>query len=122
MSCNKPGFPRGTTPPLEFEVEQTDLTGWTVYLTFTAPLAFTASNVTVTKTGEDLSIEYDPETASTIVTTTLTQADTLALPTGTCEAQLRAVKDGEAIATEVVAVQVTRILMEGVIPPVVPDA
>ena len=116
MSCNKPGFPRGTTPPLEFEIEQTDLTGWTVYLTFKTGSAI------VTKTDEDLDIEYDPETASTIITCQLTQADTLALSTGTCEAQLRAVKDGEAIATEVVTVQVTRILMEGVIPPVVPDA
>ena len=114
MSCDKAGFPRGTTPPLEFEVMHADLTGWDIYLTFKS------AGATVTKETDDLTIEYDTEHQSTVIKAHLTQADTLALSAGLCEAQIRAVKDGEAIATEVVSVQVSRILMDGVIP-IVPE-
>lgn len=109
MSCCNTVFPRGTTPPLKFVIDNTDLTGWDVYLSFrTAGMA-----EPITKTTEQLVIEYVPEETATVVSVTLTQEDTLALTAGTCEAQIRAFKDGEAIATGIVALSVARILMEG---------
>ena len=117
MGC-KPGFPRGTTPPLTFTVSGYDLTGWDVYLTFKPHGADE-----ITKTGGQLVVEYDLDSDTSTVSVTLTQTDTLAMTVGLCEVNLRAARDNgaEAIATDVASVNVGRILHDGVIPEVPDD-
>lgn len=109
-SCKRPGFPRGTTPPLTFTITGYDLTQWDVYLTF-SPIG----GEDITKTGEELTIEFDPQSMESTVTVTLTQADTLAMTVGVCEVNMRAARDDgdEAIATDIVPLDVKRVLLDG---------
>lgn len=108
MSC-RAQVTRGTTPSLEFEVMDADLTGWSVYLT----MRTAGMDEPLTKVTGQLVIEYDAQAGTTTVTAPLSQEDTLALSVGTCESQIRAIKDGDAIATDVVQFSVSRILLEG---------
>lgn len=98
---------RGTTPTIPLVVD-TDLTGWTVYVTF----ANGSHEITVDNTR--LEIAYDAETESTNIEVPLTQEETLAMR-GSVEVQIRAIKDGIAIATDIQRVDVGRILKDGVI-------
>ena len=109
MGC-KPGFPRGTTPPLTFTVAGIDLTGWDVFVTFQPHGANQ-----ITKSGNQLTVAYDLEAGESTITTTLTQADTLAMTVGMCEVEMRAARGNgtEAIATEIVPLNIRRILLEG---------
>ena len=98
---------RGTTPIITLTVD-TDLTGWEVYVTF----EWYAGQLT--KSGEDLQITGGD---TSTVEVHLTQADTLAFPEDkTVKVQLRAVKDGEAIATEVGTITASEVLLEDEIP------
>lgn len=103
---------RGTTPtiPLTVDVDISD--GWTIYATFRS------GSHEVEFTNDRMTIELEPETeteqAKTLINVTLTQEETLAMH-GSAEVQIRAIKDGDAIATDVQRVDVGRILKEGVI-------
>ena len=97
---------RGTTPTITLTVDA-DLTGHAVYVTLRAPHR------------EPLTLENDRLTQTVIegITTlefTLTQEETLSF-CGPCEVQVRAIKNGVAIATNIGTVDVNRILLEGVI-------
>ena len=98
---------RGTTPTLSIR-SNSDLTGWTVEVDVKGPSAL------ITKTGNDVTITAD--TRGCIVSTTLTQADTLSLSAdNTAKVQLRAIKDGVAIASSIAALSVEDILRDGTI-------
>lgn len=96
---------RGTTPTLTLTVDA-DIVGWTVYASFrTNGKLFTFENDRLQMTAED---------DVTTILLTLTQEETLAMH-GSAEVQIRAIKDGTAIATDIQRVDVGRILKEGVI-------
>ena len=96
---------RGTTPTLTLTVDA-DIVGWTVYASFrTNGKVFTFENDRLQMTSED---------DVTTILLTLTQEETLAMH-GSAEVQIRAIKDGTAIATDIQRVDVGRILKEGVI-------
>ena len=99
---------RGTTPTITVTVDG-DVTEYTLYL------AFKAGSETRVKTGEDLDVSVVD--GSTVITCKLTQADTLAMTAKTCEVQVRAVKDSgaTALATDIGAIPVKRILQQGVL-------
>ena len=96
---------RGTTPTLTLTVDA-DIVGWTVYASFrTNGKVFTFENDRLQMTSED---------DVTTILLTLTQEETLAMH-GSAEVQIRAIKDGTAIATDIQRVDVGRILKDGVI-------
>lgn len=96
---------RGTTPTLTLTVDA-DIVGWTVYASFrTNGKVFTFENDRLQMTSED---------GVTTILLTLTQEETLAMY-GSAEVQIRAIKDGTAIATDIQRVDVGRILKDGVI-------
>ena len=99
---------RGTTPTITITVG-CDLTGYDVFVTFEW------YSGQLTKTGDDLTVTAGEES---VVTVPLTQGDTLAFPEDkTVKVQLRAVKDGDAIATEVGTFTASEVLLEEEIPP-----
>lgn len=97
---------RGTTPTLTLTVDA-DISDWTKYVTFRANCRI----VTI----EDDRLEATYADNMTTITLTLTQEETLALNVGACEVQVRAIKNGTAVATDIAKVDVGRILKEGVI-------
>lgn len=99
------GLRRGTTPTIPLTVDY-DLTGYTVYVTFRS------GGHEQTFTNERLTIEPGE---STSISVPLTQEETLALDVGNAEIQVRAIKDGAAIATDSKSIDVGRILLDGVI-------
>lgn len=97
---------RGTTPTFSFEVDL-DLAGWDVYITF--------------EQGAHEVTRREPEVVPAndggcICSVELTQAETLAFRQGRAKAQLRAVKDGTAVASTVFEFDVGDILLDGEIP------
>ena len=97
---------RGTTPVIPLVV-YADLTGWTIYATLR-----NAGNL-LTISNDRIEVSYSE--GKTEVAFSLTQEETLAFSVGTCEVQIRAIKDGTAIATDIANLDVGRILLEGVI-------
>ena len=96
---------RGTTPTLTLTVDA-DISDWTVYASFkTNGEVFTFENDRLQMTAED---------DVTTILLTLTQEETLAMQ-GSAEVQVRAIKNGTAIATDIQRVDVGRILKDGVI-------
>ena len=97
---------RGTTPTITLTVDA-DIVGWTVYASFrTNGKLFTFENDRLQMTADD---------DVTTILLTLTQEETLSLDVGTVDVQVRAIKDGTAIATDIQRVNVGRILKDGVI-------
>lgn len=96
---------RGTTPTFTFEIDL-DITGWDAYFTFEqCGREVTHRGAAVTPTEGGCTAEV-----------TLTQAETLAFHEGMARAQLRAVKDGTAVASTVFEFRVGGILLDGEIP------
>ena len=97
---------RGTTPTITLTVDA-DLTGHAVEVTFRRPFMepLTITNDLLYMTVND---------GVTTIMLTLTQQQTLAMH-GPVEVQVRAIKNGVAIATDVGTIDVGRILREGVI-------
>lgn len=96
---------RGTTPTLTLHVGM-DMTGWTVYVTMKGvggSLELTNDRLDV-QGGDDPTIRFE-----------LTQAETLRLKPGKCSVQVRAVKDGYAVATDIKQFEVGKVLKEGII-------
>lgn len=83
-----------------------DISDWTVYASFKANgEVFTFENDRLQMTAED---------DVTTILLTLTQEETLAMH-GSAEVQVRAIKNGTAIATDIQRIDVDRILKDGVI-------
>lgn len=103
---------RGTTPTITLTVDK-DVHDWTLYATFRSGM----HNVTLEN--DRMTVELEPETeteeAKTLITVTLTQEETLSLGVGNAEVQVRAIKDGTAIATDIKNIDVGRIIKDGVI-------
>ena len=98
---------RGTTPTLSIRAN-IDLSDWTVEVDIKGP------STLITKTGADVTVEED--TRGCIVSTTLTQADTLSLSADSpAKVQLRAINDGVAIASSIAAISVEDVLRDGTI-------
>lgn len=98
---------RGTTPIIKLKAKF-DLRGWNLYITLKQGL------VSYTFENDDTEIEYDGTYSS--VSFMLTQEQTLSFnENGKVEIQLRAAKDGAAVASKIATVDVYRILMGGVI-------
>ena len=101
---------RGTTPTITATVDA-DLTGLELYLAFRQ-----GASRPLVKSGSDLQV--DVADGKTTIEVKLTQEDTLSLSdTSAVDVQLRAVKDGGAIAlaTTIASIEVDRILQEGVL-------
>lgn len=96
---------RGTTPTIELENDN-DLTGYTCYLAIGKPKK---PNLVKTKTG------VQGEDGKTVVEFRLEQADTLSLKPGSAQMQLRAIKDNDAIASEIIDIEVLDVIQDGVL-------
>lgn len=99
---------RGTTPTLYLELDtELDLTNVIeMWVTFKSP------KVEVTKTLSE--VAFDTET--NVITVTLTQEETLQMYNGKVDVQVRLKTDNDlAYATDIVDVEIGRILKEGVI-------
>ena len=103
---------RGTTPTFSFEVDL-DLTGWETYITF--------EQRSREITRKDAAIVPANEGEGCIAEVELTQAETLSFKPGLAHAQLRAVKDGKAVASTIFDFEVTDVLLGGEIPQVDSD-
>jgi len=97
---------RGTTPTLTLTVDA-DLLGWTMYV------ALRAGGETLVLEGERLDASAGTEEGTTDIALTLTQAETLAMSSGPCEVQLRAARNGSAVATDIARIDVGRIIQDG---------
>ena len=107
------GMRRGTTPTLHVTVKS-DISDWTIYL------ALKCGRTLIVKTGDDLTISTDTQSQRTVtvIECVLTQKDTIMMTAGQeCEVQVRAVRNegAEAVASDVVAVPVSRILQDGIL-------
>lgn len=94
---------RGTTPEYELLIDM-DLTGWTCYVTLrrsTIAINLEADRLEVTG-GEQSTVRFS-----------LTQEESLRFRPGKADVQLRAIKDGVAVATDIATVKVGRILRDG---------
>lgn len=104
---------RGTTPTITLTVDKDVSDGWALYATFRSGM----HNVTLKN--DRMTVELEPATETegdkTLITVTLTQEETLSLGVGNAEVQVRAIKDGTAIATDIKTIDVGRIIKDGVI-------
>ena len=91
-----------TTPTLQFNVEGFDLTSYEVYVYVRQGM-----NI-ITKAPADVSVEKDGE--NSLVTTELTEAETLSLYTGTAKAQIWATDGNGSISCEAIPFEVSQIL------------
>lgn len=96
---------RGTTPTFTYDVDA-DLRGWDVYATFEQ------DDVEITRKPVDV----EPTGGGSTCLVELTQEDTLLFHEGRAKTQLRAIKDGVAVASTVFAFDVGGILLDGAIP------
>ena len=94
---------RGTTPTYTLTVDA-DLTGWTCYVTLKG------TGKVLNLEGDRLSVEGG-ETSTVVFS--LTQKETLGFKAGKCEVQVRAIRNGTAIATDIATLEVGRILRDG---------
>ena len=98
---------RGTTPIISLEVDF-DFTDWELYVTFKNGLK------SITFENDGLTIEVNDGTST--IDVLFSQLQTLSLNSNTeCEVQIRAYKDGSAVATDIGTLDVERILLDGVI-------
>lgn len=109
---------RGTTPDFILEIPGWDLTDKTVFVTLSQGVR------KITKSNDELDIRWvdvtpegpdDPD-HQTEIGFSLTQQDTLMLTVGGGEIQVRFIdENGEAEATDIQPVSISRVLLEGVI-------
>lgn len=99
---------QGTTPTYTLTISGYDLTDKTVFVTIKGKAK------TITLTGERLSVSYD--SGISVIAFMLTQQETLALPLGQAEIQVRFIDaQGIAKATDIAPITIERILHNGVI-------
>ena len=100
---------RGTTPTVAMSCD-VDLTGWNVYLTFAQEWhVLTVTDVHVTP------VQEDGKVVGCVVSAVLSQDDTLGFRAGDMQVQVRACKDGMAIASQIVRADVKDVIFEEVI-------
>ena len=100
---------RGYAGPVTVIAHGVDLTGESIYLTIKA------RGREITKTGSDLSVAYSG--GATAIVFYLTQRETLSLPEGVADVQIRPVDADEfSRPTEIGKLQIGRVLKEGVLP------
>lgn len=97
---------RGTTPQVTCNVSGIDLTRFSCYVSIGSN-----NRPRATVSGDAVNVIYDGSDST--VTFTLTQAQTLALREGTTNVQLRAVKDGQAIASGEAKCEVLPVILDG---------
>lgn len=95
---------RGTTPTISLTVNA-NIVDWTMYVTFA-----NGGNIV---TFEDDRLVKILNGEQTIIEFTLTQEETLAFAVGSVEVQIRAIKDGVAMATNIDKLDVNRIILDG---------
>ena len=95
---------RGTTPTITLTVDA-DIADWTVYVSF--------NNGNTVTTLEDDRLTKTVNSGQTFIDITLTQEETLAFTVGKVEVQIRAIKDDVAIATNIMGMDVDRIILDG---------
>lgn len=100
---------RGTTPQLTATIKDADLQDMDVYLT----VGRKDAQPWATVGPEGVTLSYDG--TDTTVAATLTQEQTLACPVGGGFVQVRAYKDGQAIATGMVPVEVAPVIYNEVL-------
>lgn len=99
---------QGTTPTYTLVVDDYDLTDKTVFVTISR------KDKDITLTGDRLTVAYDGN--SSTIAFRLTQRETFALPLGKAEVQVRFIdSSGVALATDIMPIEVTRVLQAGVI-------
>ena len=103
---------RGTTPTIIATVDM-DLTGYTCYLA----IGKKANSAQVVVSNDQMTL--DIEDGKSILAFTLTQEQTLSLPAGDLQMQLRLTDRGTALASEWVGISVGAIIQNGVIEDVV---
>ena len=105
---------RGTTPTITLTMTNDDgtpcdLTEHEVHVTFEEKGDY---GYQLDKTGEELTVSTSD--GATVIEVSLTQAETLRFKTNsTIRAQVRAIKDGNAAASEIAEFPVAEILLEG---------
>lgn len=104
---------RGTTPPFRLIFSTVDLTDWDVYITFEQKQK--AETLEITISGDELEVNSTGADSCEVLFS-LTQEHTLKFNEGSVEIQMRAYKDGAAIAGKKKSFSVKDILLEGVIP------
>lgn len=109
MTCetgkNLREFTRGTTPQSALICKNVDLSGWEVYVTFEQG----DHELTVTD------VDVEVVEGGSIVRFVLSQEETLGFKEGTGKVQVRAYKEGEAIASRKSYVDIAGVLLDGVI-------
>lgn len=95
---------RGTTPTLTLTVDAY-IASWFVYVTL--------QNGSSIVTFEDDRLTKTQNDGKTTIELTLTQAETLAFAVGDAEVQIRAYKDGKAIASNIKTIGIRRIILDG---------
>ena len=99
---------RGTTPDFVLTIPGVDLTDKTVFVTFEQDYR------EITKTGDELAVEYGDDTST--ISVSLTQQETLGLKKGKADVQVRFIdREGHAEATDKKAVTIDDVLLERVI-------
>lgn len=106
---------RGTTPPFKLVFNSIDLTGWSVYITFEQKRKQTPEPFEFTIMPDELEVISTGDNSCNVIFS-LTQEQTLDFGEGSVEIQMRAYKDGAAIAGKKKSFSVKDILLDGVIP------
>ncbi len=108
----KPSFKRGTTPSIPFYIVGYDLTNYALYLTFSSK-----DMQPIIKRESDMDVSYDSDTDTSTIVCAFSQEETLAMPLGTIEVELKFTDDGGATvgATENVTIVSKKALLEEVI-------
>lgn len=100
---------RGTTPTVYIHAN-VDISEWDIEMTIA-----NGNEVKVVKGGDDISVRTE-EDGSCYIWATLSQEETLNWRSGTeISVQLRAIKDGTAIASTIGSAEVNKILRNGTI-------
>lgn len=97
---------RGTTPQVTCNVAGIDLTQFACYVSIGSN-----NHPKVTISGEAITTTYDGTDSQ--LTFTMTQAQTLALHEGATNIQLRAAKDGHAVASGEVKCDILPVILDG---------
>lgn len=101
---------QGTTPTLIFTVANYDLSGATVYVTFSRN-----KNI-LTKSGSPVTVVYDDVNNLSIIICRLTQEETLAMKQGAVNVQIRFIySNQQAFATNKASIEVQSVLDKQVI-------
>ena len=101
---------QGTTPAIIYTVAGYDLSAMTAYVSFKY-----GSNI-LTKTGDDITMEYDSVSETTTIICALTQQETLAMSKGAADTQIRFIdSSGQAYATDKAKINVKDVIDKQII-------